>query len=606
MARADEEAIETFMSITGVSEPVAIQKLADHAGNLNEAINAHFAEGDGNITNEASVVPQEDLMDVDDPVQPEIQRNPFPLLQSPGLMNPFSLLDRDVRSSIFDRVPSLVSSIFDRVPSSASRAPFVSHPREVREIPIEVKDGNEQSSHSGHAPTIQDVTGTADDYGPEIHGNVIIDEEDAEDIPRTQRIAPGDAGNDSIMGGYPDIINSGPSAPGIDHIPEYSNDIEEEMIRAAIEASKQDTRSGYTRRSESMSQQSQSEINDPELAQAVSLSLKTADQEKASRGIGDKFRSSELGISTSTEVEALGKLTSSGRLEAEGSSMRDESDEAEDQPLVRHQINPSSTSADTGKEIDYTKPSNSQHNNTSSQQNRSDSHMNEWGGITSLEHDEAVMLEAALFGGVPQGNTYHVPYAPGQSRNNGVGETDGSYPRRTPHPPSPSLTAQRLIREQQDDEYFASLQADREKELKAREEAEIRKLEEQVAAESALIEERKKEEELQRKLEELQELERHLASKEASLPQEPSPDDDNAVNLLVRMPDGGRQGRRFLKSHKLQHLFDFIDVGRLVRPGTYRLVRPFPRRAFGVGESASTFDELGLSGRQEALFLELI
>lgn len=66
-----------------------------------------------------------------------------------------------------------------------------------------------------------------------------------------------------------------------------------------------------------------------------------------------------------------------------------------------------------------------------------------------MEHDEAVMLEAALFGGVPQGNTYHVPYAPGQSRNNGVGETDGSYPRRTPHPPSPSLTAQRLIREQQ-------------------------------------------------------------------------------------------------------------------------------------------------------------
>lgn len=59
----------------------------------------------------------------------------------------------------------------------------------------------------------------------------------------------------------------------------------------------------------------------------------------------------------------------------------------------------------------------------------------------------------------------------------------------------------------QDDEYFASLQADREKELKAREEAEIRKLEEQVAAESALIEERKKEEELQRKLEELQVME---------------------------------------------------------------------------------------------------
>lgn len=208
-------------------------------------------------------------MDLDDPIQPETHRSPFPLLPSPGLMNPFSLFDREARSSIFDRVPNLVSSIFDRVPSSASRAPFVSHPREVREIPIEVKDGNEQSSHSGHAPTIQDVTGTENDYGPEIHGTVIIDEEDAEDLPTgpTAQVAPGDVGNDGISG-YPGIINSGPSAPGINNIPDYSNDIEEEMIRAAIEASKKDTES------EPMPQQSEPLIEDPELAQAVSLSLK--------------------------------------------------------------------------------------------------------------------------------------------------------------------------------------------------------------------------------------------------------------------------------------------------------------------------------------------
>lgn len=49
-----------------------------------------------------------------------------------------------------------------------------------------------------------------------------------------------------------------------------------------------------------------------------------------------------------------------------------------------------------------------------------------------------------------------------------------------------------------------------------------------------------------------QEMERQLAAKEASLPHEPSPDDENAVTLLVRMPDGSRRGRRFLKSHKLQ------------------------------------------------------
>lgn len=55
----------------------------------------------------------------------------------------------------------------------------------------------------------------------------------------------------------------------------------------------------------------------------------------------------------------------------------------------------------------------------------------------------------------------------------------------------------------------------------------------------------------------LQELERMLAAKQASLPQEPSSDDENAVTLLVRMPNGSRRGRRFLKSDKLQ--VDHLD-----------------------------------------------
>lgn len=47
-------------------------------------------------------------------------------------------------------------------------------------------------------------------------------------------------------------------------------------------------------------------------------------------------------------------------------------------------------------------------------------------------------------------------------------------------------------------------------------------------------------------------MERQLAAKEASLPQEPTADNENAVNLVVRMPDGSRRGRRFLKSDRLQ------------------------------------------------------
>jgi hypothetical protein len=112
----------------------------------------------------------------------------------------------------------------------------------------------------------------------------------------------------------------------------------------------------------------------------------------------------------------------------------------------------------------------------------------------------------------------------------------------------------------------------------------------------------------------MQELESNLASKQASLPSESPPDSEGAVTIVVRMPDGSRQGRRFLKSDKLQvntfellesqtrafirltcsfpffciwwrdintcfgflvclqFLFDFIDVSRTCKPGTYRLV----------------------------------
>ncbi|KAG6486567.1 hypothetical protein ZIOFF_055144 [Zingiber officinale] len=74
------------------------------------------------------------------------------------------------------------------------------------------------------------------------------------------------------------------------------------------------------------------------------------------------------------------------------------------------------------------------------------------------------------------------------------------YPtRQMPCAPSPTLMAQRLLREQQDDEYLASLQADREKELKAQQEAELHSLEEANAKEAALQKKRHEEAETHRK-----------------------------------------------------------------------------------------------------------
>lgn len=196
---------------------------------------------------------QDDLMDIDEPIREEFGR-PFPALPS-GIINPFSLLDSDLSRTSFDGVSDLSSS-----------AHLVSRRREARQIPVVVKDGTEESSHSGLPPTGGDSTGNANIQGSEIHNTVTIDDEDDEDIlpaPVTG-IAPT----------YAQVAASGPSAPTIDDLPDYRNDIEEEMVRAAIEASKRDSEISYSDQNTSMSAIRQSDVEDPELAHAVSLSLK--------------------------------------------------------------------------------------------------------------------------------------------------------------------------------------------------------------------------------------------------------------------------------------------------------------------------------------------
>ncbi|MCL7022109.1 hypothetical protein MKW94_006334 [Papaver nudicaule] len=574
MASPNQDAIDMFMNITGASQEVAIQILEERGGDLNVAVNAYFSEGDRNSARPASTaIPQNDFMDIDDdPLEVEPQGPSLPLLSAARNFNPFSLLDPTFGRSFLE----------GRGLGVATGAPLVSHPREVREIPIEDKDGNDQSSPSGSRPVIEDVTGTTT-HGPEIHGRVVIDDDEDENAP------------------------TAPSAPVLD----YDNDIEEEMIRAAIEASKREVEEGNLTHQSSVPsvlsgpdlQQRVPPAEDAELLRAVSLSMQTAEREKALREQGNAGTTGNDVIDSSDEEETE-TLTANRRrlrsfnqgassqvkLEAGSSSVQDEAEDIEEQPLVRNRSRRvSSGSLREVGEMDESPPA-----SPGPQLPRNgDNFSAEWGGISSEEHDEAVMLEAALFGGVPEGPAYNYPYPSHQTGSMGY------FPRSAPRPPSPTLTAQRLIREQQDDEYFASLQADREK-------AEARLLEEQAAREAALEEKRKEEEEAQKKLLEEEEFERKLVAKEASLPQEPATDSENAINLLIRMPDGSRHGRRFLKSDRLQSLFDFIDVGRVVKPGTYRLVRPYPRRAFSDDESAVTLSDLGLTGKQEALFLELV
>jgi hypothetical protein len=219
------------------------------------------------------------------------------------------------------------------------------------------------------------------------------------------------------------------------------------------------------------------------------------------------------------------------------------------------------------------------------------------------------MLEAALFGGLPRfgSSDVRLPFQPHQS-DDGVINADASncfdiFDTGRPFqlPPSPSVVEQRRLREEQDNAYSESLALDRQKEIIALQEAEAlhRKEEDEAAARHTLQQEE------QLKLQgAAEELERQLETKRASLPDEPAPEDENAVKLVVRMPDNTRRGRRFHKSDKLQSVFDFIDVLEDVKPGTYRLVMA-PRRVFTDKEHESSLQSLGLTSKS-LLNFELI
>ncbi|CAO2207496.1 unnamed protein product [Urochloa humidicola] len=582
MARPPQEAIDTFVSITGADEAAAVRVLEEHGNDLNEAVNAYFNEGDRSSTriNQNPVPASDDDMELDEPLDPVFNGPLFPRT----LGNPFALLD-----------PGF--------PNLFGWGPRVTHPREARQIPIEVKDTNTQTGSSGQGPVIEDVTGRETFCGPEVHGTVIVDEDD-EDFPSMPS-----AHDPNIPSSTSRPNHSMPSAPPLVDVRDYNNDIEEEMIRAAIEASKREAEGMPNDLNSGESENTSRGRGDDELARAVSLSLETAERERALRqeGMHVEYHSTDLsgkedteGASGMIERQGLttGKVGTSEQLDEE--NFREDNEDDDEQLLVRHRsrrVRDRTTDPMEAEQMADSPPSSPQPHNVQNDHQHNGGFPSEWGGISSEEHDEAVMLEAAMFGGIPEGAPYPFSF-PTRGRST-------HYPR-VARPPSPTLTAQRLLREQQDDEYLAALQADREKELKAVQEAELRRAEESAAREAALERQKKEEEEKLKKQREEEELESELAAKEASLPKEPLQNDEGAVTVVVRMPDGSRRGRRFLKSDKLQYLFDFIDISRTFKPGTYRLVRSYPRRVFTDGESQMSLSDLGLTSKQEALFLEKI
>jgi len=166
--------------------------------------------------NQNPVPASDDDMELDEPLDPMFNRPLFPRT----LGNPFAFLDPGLADIT-------AADIF-------RRGPQVTHPREVRQIPIEVKDTNTLTGSSGQGPVIEDVTGRESFYGPEVHGTVIVDDDD-EDLPSTPS-----AHDPNVPSSTSRPNHSMPSAPPLVDVSDYNNDIEEQMIRAAIEASKRE------------------------------------------------------------------------------------------------------------------------------------------------------------------------------------------------------------------------------------------------------------------------------------------------------------------------------------------------------------------------------
>jgi hypothetical protein len=131
--------------------------------------------------------------------------------------------------------------------------------------------------------------------------------------------------------------------------------------------------------------------------------------------------------------------------------------------------------------------------------------------------------------------------------------------------------------------------------------------EETLRADQAKEEEKRRAEEEQerfiRRLDE--EMERKRAVLMSVLP--PSEEDENAVTIIIREPDGERFIRRFFSDDALLTVFDAIDVERgKYAPGSYDLVSSFPRKRFReqeVSEKGTRISDHGCSLNNTVLLL---
>ncbi|XP_055642863.1 FAS-associated factor 2-like [Toxorhynchites rutilus septentrionalis] len=149
------------------------------------------------------------------------------------------------------------------------------------------------------------------------------------------------------------------------------------------------------------------------------------------------------------------------------------------------------------------------------------------------------------------------------------------------------------LRRQQDDAYQMSLRADQEKQRRKQKE-----LEKALAAQQAI--EADKLAEMQR-LQNIEMLKMELASQ---VPSEPEPGAPGTISIVFKLPSGLRLERRFLASHTLQDVHNFIFC-HPEAPDSFEITTNFPKRVLQCAPTEDplpTLVEAGLKNR-EVLFV---
>ena len=123
-----------------------------------------------------------------------------------------------------------------------------------------------------------------------------------------------------------------------------------------------------------------------------------------------------------------------------------------------------------------------------------------------------------------------------------------------------------LLREEQDMAYAESLKADKEKEKRREEEKRQR--------EAAEAERLRKEQEAAARRKRLEDLRKTLMER---LPPEPAVNSADLIRLLIKLPNGKRLERRFLRSDPVKYLFYFVHSNE-ESPLLFAITSNFPSR----------------------------